>query len=521
MRKKAFNLRTLLTILSVGGIVLTSVMLLAALALLQKKNIETGLLDANSVYARKLADTTDRFLTTAQRELAYGALQINSLGNDAELINEAERLRMQSGFFNSVVIVAPSATVAAASPASLKLRGMRLTSDASRVAISTRNPFISSPYRSASGNFVVSLSQPIFSAAGTYLGYVAGTIYLKKQSILNEILNEHYLDGNARISIVTNEGKVIFDHNPLSVGEEIPIGSDLRQHLTSLQSGSSHLSLSGQRYLLGYASLKHSEWNIFIYGHAGSVVQKLTVTLHSAIWFTFAILLITASISTLIATRIARPLEFLAESTGTDDGMDTLKSLSRVNTWYTEAERLREALILHVTAMMARVTELSGEAMKDPLTGLNNRRGFSELTRKYNLTNSHSVVAVDVDHFKKINDNYGHDSGDQVLICLANLLKKQSRSGDIVSRFGGEEFIFFLPDTSVEEAYLMAERVRKAVELNVFQHGDRVTVSAGVATNDCNCEDIDTLLRQADEALYRAKNSGRNKVSLWKNKLHS
>ena len=161
MRKKQFRFRTLMLILSVGGILLTSLLLLSALTIFQNANIEESLLKSNVAYARKLADTTDQYLSTAQQELSYSAGLIKDLHDRVRLQGEADRLRLQSGFFNSVVIVTANAVVAATSPESLKLLGVKLQSEASRQAITTQKAFISQPFISAAGNYVVFLSQPI------------------------------------------------------------------------------------------------------------------------------------------------------------------------------------------------------------------------------------------------------------------------------------------------------------------------------------------------------------------------
>lgn len=176
MPKKRFRLRTLMLFLSVGGVLLTSVLLLSALTLFQKGNIENSLLEGNIAYARKLADTTDHYLSTAQQELAYSAGLITDFNNKQQLQTEADRLRLQSGFFNSVLVVKADAVVAATSPESLRLIGMTLNSPASQKSLTSHKAFISQPFTSATGNYVVFLSQPVFSPAGQYLGYIGGTI---------------------------------------------------------------------------------------------------------------------------------------------------------------------------------------------------------------------------------------------------------------------------------------------------------------------------------------------------------
>jgi len=158
----------------------------------------------------------------------------------------------------------------------------------------------------------------------------------------------------------------------------------------------------------------------------------------------------------------------------------------------------------------------------DPLTGLYNRRYFmetldKEFQRIRRKDGTLSLIILDLDHFKSINDTFGHQQGDEVLVEVALQMQKHLRSYDIAARYGGEEFIAVLPESSREETMQAAERLRASVAAlgfsgNSGQHAV-VTISIGVAVFpspkvDC----IDSLIRQADEALYQAKRNGRNRV---------
>lgn len=157
----------------------------------------------------------------------------------------------------------------------------------------------------------------------------------------------------------------------------------------------------------------------------------------------------------------------------------------------------------------------------DPLTRLNNRRGFLpaaeamwSLARRNNR--EICVALIDVDHFKEVNDRYGHSLGDTVLTRIAEVLDQSRRNGDILARWGGEEFILLLPETSLEEAGQVAERFRADVERLVA--GDRSrkiqrTVSIGVAPRDRETDTLEAVIVAADRALYRAKSRGRNQVA--------
>jgi len=158
-------------------------------------------------------------------------------------------------------------------------------------------------------------------------------------------------------------------------------------------------------------------------------------------------------------------------------------------------------------------------ALKDPVTGINNRAALNAtIDREVNLAHRHgnalSVIMLDIDHFKRINDSYGHLAGDVVLCALAKRVMERTRGSDMVFRYGGEEFTVVLSNTDVAGATLLANRIRKSVERLEIVHEDmeiQITVSLGVATLE-HGDSATTLLNRADEALYEAKTTGRNRV---------
>jgi len=164
--------------------------------------------------------------------------------------------------------------------------------------------------------------------------------------------------------------------------------------------------------------------------------------------------------------------------------------------------------------------ELSRQAMTDPLTELLNRRRVLELARleiKKSVRNNMplSIILLDLDHFKNINDQFGHQQGDDVLEGTAGVLRDYSRESDILSRFGGEEFLLLLPDTDLQGAMVVAQKIRDGLKKKVYSHpkGDfHVTASIGVSQWTPKEKDINDALQRADTALYSVKTSGRDNV---------
>ena len=163
--------------------------------------------------------------------------------------------------------------------------------------------------------------------------------------------------------------------------------------------------------------------------------------------------------------------------------------------------------------------EKKKQAVTDGLTGIANRRHFNdtllkefERARRYDKTLS--LVVVDLDFLKKINDTYGHQAGDQAIKSIGGVLAKSCRSVDTAARYGGEEFCLLLPDTETEDAMRLAERVRVRIAETFIEGPGNISASLGVATYPAHASDPDELFQAADHALYEAKETGRNRVCI-------
>lgn len=184
--------------------------------------------------------------------------------------------------------------------------------------------------------------------------------------------------------------------------------------------------------------------------------------------------------------------------------------------WLTATLSLQTAIDIRRTSLLER------ENVTDPLTGAFNRRYLDrrlceEVTRARRYDLPLSIVFLDIDHFKQINDRYGHQVGDHVLVLLRQIVAEGLRSTDVLTRYGGEEFVVITPHTAVLGATEIAERLLKSIETRGFSLPDAsatfcVTCSAGVATLGPLVDGVERLLQVADQNLYRAKQEGRNRV---------
>ena len=179
--------------------------------------------------------------------------------------------------------------------------------------------------------------------------------------------------------------------------------------------------------------------------------------------------------------------------------------------------------LLAIFKMKYQYTEKEFMSVLDGLTGLYNRRQFEiGFEQEYNRTKRHpsdfSLALLDIDFFKKVNDNYGHQYGDYVLKTIADLMKQSFRKTDLLYRYGGEELVIIMPETNIEGAQIPVQRLRRMVEDYDFNYNgvkSKVTVSIGLTMNHQNFSSAAEILKSADEALYRAKESGRNRVVLY------
>lgn len=228
-----------------------------------------------------------------------------------------------------------------------------------------------------------------------------------------------------------------------------------------------------------------------------------------------------------IAATLATDCMHVVEYPVPNNDFENLGRLQGPDVWFeTRSHRLSfqidgEDAILAVASNITKrykaEEELLHLSQTDSLSGLSNRRHFEHLatgilSSAAETAEPVSVLLCDIDHFKRINDDFGHGAGDKVIIEVASLIKSQVREADIVCRWGGEEFLVLTPRARAEQAVLIAERTRQAICEHHFGQGIRATISIGIASAPPQNHRLKELVDRADKALYKAKSDGRNRV---------
>ncbi len=508
------NLRGLVLALTVFSALAATANALYASYRLQREQLIANTLESNRVYAAKLAESADTFLDSALQQLEYSARHVAWRFDAPELLaTEVERLQEQTDSFNTVAIIRADGLMLAASKGIRTFQGTRVDNAGSRMALQTRKPLISKPYVSVAGNLLINVSYPIHSDSGAYLGYVSGTIYLRNEGALHTLLGKHPYQDGSYLYVVDSEGRLIYHQDSQRVGEDVTANPVVVAVMRGENGAQRLVNTQGVDMLAGYARVPRSGWGVIAQRPAAATLEPL----HDLVWaliryaapFALAFLLAIWW----CARKISQPLSQLATNVEHHDMAVAMQRVRSVKAWYFEAQRLKRAVIRSYTNLQDKIGKLNQASITDPLTGLHNRRGIEDAVDSLRASDTpFAVIALDIDHFKRVNDTYGHTAGDEVIQAVAQLMRDCSRPSDILCRNGGEEFLILLPAVGIREATGMAERLRTKMETRRLGGALGITVSAGVALWRPRGPGVETVFQDADAALYAAKQQGRNRV---------
>ena len=374
---------------------------------------------------------------------------------------------------------------------------------------------IGEPFRTASGHIQLVLAVPIQTPTGRANNSLAAIVDLKA---LTDNLSRFVPKDSGRFYVTTGRGLLVAGKGPLAdSGLKAQLPAATIQNLTARPGQALEYTGFGRKGVLGTMEpIDRLHWAAIAEVPATAAFRQIE-HLRNVTTFVVAVIFVSVGLMAYaLGLLIVHPLDRLSEGAATVARGNLTVDLPVVGGG--EVGRLTEVF----NHMVGRIREgrdaLQKLSVTDGLTGLYNRRRLMETLdveaeRSERGAGPFSVLMVDVDHFKKYNDTHGHQAGDAVLTRVAGILKEITRQVDCAARYGGEEFLVLLPQTPMDGAAEVAERLRSQLKASGANGGgDAVTVSVGVAEFPKNGDTTQSVIAAADAALYRAKADGRDRV---------
>ncbi|WP_295375540.1 diguanylate cyclase [uncultured Pseudacidovorax sp.] len=508
------NLRHLIIALTTSSAVVSLLATFYASYKVQRQQLIAQSLESNLAYANKLASSTDDYFKGVLQQMAYAASQVAPALNDTRRVDaEARRLHLQTDSLNSVVIADSAGRVLADSPPQLNLRGSLLHTPQATQALEAAGPRVSAPYLAPSGNMLVLVSQPIVGTDGARKGVILGAIYLRQQSALNKLLGTHYYHDGSYLYVVDRERRILYHPEAQRVGTLMGTNPAADRIARGVSGSEVLVNSRGIEMVAGYSIVPATGWGVVVQRPLSATLAPIGALMRQVMEWTLPLAAVALLLVWAFALKIASPLHALAATAASYRPGESDARLRSISSWYFEAAQLKKAMLRGLGVFDGNLRRLQKDAATDPLTGLGNRRQFDfSLAVLAEGETPFCVVLLDIDFFKQVNDRFGHNVGDAHLRQLAGLMAEGLRPEDLACRIGGEEFALLLPGTALTEAVAIAESLRRRAAESAAPDGQAGTLSLGVAEWQGPDDDVEAVLRTADERLYAAKAQGRNRV---------
>lgn len=482
------------------------------------KMLEEKALETNRIYAQKLAQVVDLYLADTFQLLKYSAEDFAlSLNDEEQLQKYTESLLKKDATFNSVSVINTNGELLAGSPRKLLyLKGQQLNFASEGIkTIQQTTPYISKPHMSPSGQEVIMISYPLFSKQGLHVGVLVVTIYIRDQhNVFHNILGEHYYQDGSYVFVVDSDGLIIYHVNPQRLDDIVTENYAVQQVMEGKSGANLITNTKGIEMLAGYSTSSLASWGIISQTPLDVAIAPAWEYVFQMFLYELPLLALALIIILIFAVKIAKPLKNLAKISEDSVDQNELKQLDELKTWYYEASQIKQALITSFSFLHSQVNYFMDQSNIDELTMLANRRMLNDTLEKWSKNNrTFVIVMIDLDHFKAVNDTYGHSVGDEVLKFFAREMQIETRIQDICCRLGGEEFAILFPETTIDEAYQIVNQLRQKVERTISPCGTSITFSAGISSFGMT-NNVAKLLELADQALYMAKRNGRNQVKV-------
>ncbi|MDP9697643.1 diguanylate cyclase (GGDEF)-like protein [Paenibacillus intestini] len=519
--RKEKHLRQISLTTLLSGLVIVSILLSLAIMVFtsytsQKQYLITNQLQLNYESAKQMSQKLDSLFQSMQKSLKYGTayFQNEEYSDKSKLQNTLEMIRNSSNYFNSVTLTDETGLQRSMSPYSHVRVGKPVRSEAAKAAVSSKASYISEAYINPyTKQQIVFVSEPIFNAKRKYKGALSGSILLQENNILNLSFGSQMKTGNGSyFFIVDRKGTVLFHPDINQIGKNISQNIVVQKLLNSLKGKERYSNLAGADSLAGYVKVPSTHWGIVVVTPTKTIFDQLNNQINLLLLYTLGPFVILILIVLRVASKLAHPFVSLANLVYQVTTSETKLPAVKAH-WNREADLLTHKIIEAMENIKEKTERLEIDARTDVLTGLNNRRTFEEAIQRWiEAEIPFSIIVFDIDHFKLINDTFGHSAGDEVLKQTAIVIQSALGSEDVSSRFGGEEFVVLLRNRNSKMAFEVAENIRISVEQNIMVINQSVTLSAGIAEFPLHSLSATELFQTADDALYQAKQGGRNQT---------
>lgn len=512
------SLTTLLSGLVAASVLFTIMIQLLISYQFERDNLVNTTLSLNYSNADKISNTVHSLIRSMQSSL-------EDIGKDFARRTELDPVAIQrhleviqrnSHYFNSIAWINEEGLFNNVAPLGVGLKGTKVNPHVLK-SVLQRKSFISEPHISGTGRLVIIIGEPFYDHTETYRGMIAGAIYLQEESVLNEILGYNFVDQTGSYYFVVGpSGQLLYHPVPERLGESV-VKNEIVQKVIQGSNGVGRVTNTlGIPMLAAYSYVPHIGWGVIQQTPVSSIHKQLTTHIIKLFLYLIIPIVLLILFAVIIARKLAKPFVSMANLVQLISSGRTVELPVVRRHWNREADVLSRTVYYAIEQLQQHQHVLMHEAATDALTGLGNRRMLDEMLENCTKEESaqFSILVMDIDHFKSINDTFGHPMGDTVLKHVARLLKLKTRKTDFCFRYGGEEFVVLLMNTSAAEAHTIAEKLRKSIEKSVTPVGCQVTVSCGIAEYPKHSHSLEALFSLADKALYRSKQEGRNRTTV-------
>lgn len=477
-----------------------------------RQNLVERALEENYANARKLSVlTNDIFLSMEDTLTAREQDIIDNWEDPEKLTNVLNSIQLSNANFNSVSLIDAEGVGRATYP-DLGIIGKYVDSEGVRTGIKIKRDFISEPYMGANGKLMLIVSVAIYEE-DTYLGMLSGLVWLREYNFLTRLLEETYGTDTVRVSVFDTSGKYIFHRNDEWIGTEVQENQATRDLSNNISGAGEIKDRTDTYFYAGYTNVPINNWSIISMTPKRDVLEPVEKSSIQAFLAVLPVFIGSMVLLVLLILFVTRPLNRIANIDYQQPLAEILEDTRQIKSPYEEVENVKEMIISFAESQQDLIERLELLAITDPLTGLSNRRHFNSMKRFIEENQeAFGYLIFDIDHFKKVNDTYGHVLGDQVLVRLAHIMRETMPETSLSARLGGEEFGVILQDTTPEETYETAEVLRKTIENENFPKVGRITVSVGAGYLDCKDYNTEKFLEEVDQQLYKAKEGGRNRT---------